>query len=316
MGASSPITKVMSKALYALSFMALCGVILVIHEQTNTESVKSPEYSEDPFLASVEKHVVATAQRRLKKTFHKIASDKHISEARKAIKAALLDADDSNQFSIKKAEAERMAAVEVEDAPKMKVAKKVSHKTHKKQYTWDELQNGNAAEVEKHDASQKMSKSLMNNLKSAPKVDKAEVEADDETVMVSADDQVKEVAQIEEKKEAAKAAKEETTKEEEKEEDTTDDEEEDAADDDEEEEVQETPSKKKVEAPKKKKVEAEADDETPPKKVEAEADDEVEEESFTEEAPQQPQDTVKDEEQDPVADDDYEDDGEDYENMA
>merc|ERR1712100_233605 len=298
-----PIATVMSKALYALSFMALCGVILVIHEQTNTESVKSPEYSEDPFLASVEKHVVATAQRRLKKTFHKIASDKHISEARKAIKAALLDADDSNQFSIKKAEAERMAAVEVEDAPKMKVAKKVSHKTHKKQYTWDELQNGNAAEVEKHDASQKMSKSLMNNLKSAPKVDKAEVEADDETVMVSADDQVKEVAQIEEKKEAAKAAKEETTKEEEKEEDTTDDEEEDAADDDEEEEVQETPSKKKVEAPKEKKVEAEADDE-------------VEEESFTEEAPQQPQDTVKDEEQDPVADDDYEDDGEDYENMA
>merc|ERR1712100_732235 len=303
MGASSPIATVMSKALYALSFMALCGVILVIHEQTNTESVKSPEYSEDPFLASVEKHVVATAQRRLKKTFHKIASDKHISEARKAIKAALLDADDSNQFSIKKAEAERMAAVEVEDAPKMKVAKKVSHKTHKKQYTWDELQNGNAAEVEKHDASQKMSKSLMNNLKSAPKVDKAEVEADDETVMVSADDQVKEVAQIEEKKEAAKAAKEETTKEEEKEEDTTDDEEEDAADDDEEEEVQETPSKKKVEAPKEKKVEAEADDE-------------VEEESFTEEAPQQPQDTVKDEEQDPVADDDYEDDGEDYVNMA
>merc|ERR1712100_231283 len=298
-----PIATVMSKALYALSFMALCGVILVIHEQTNTESVKSPEYSDDPFLASVEKHVVATAQRRLKKTFHKIASDKHISEARKAIKAALLDADDSNQFSIKKAEAERMAAVEVEDAPKMKVAKKVSHKTHKKQYTWDELQNGNAAEVEKHDASQKMSKSLMNNLKSAPKVDKAEVEADDETVMVSADDQVKEVAQIEEKKEAAKAAKEETTKEEEKEEDTTDDEEEDAADDDEEEEVQETPSKKKVEDPK-------------PKKVEAEADDEVEEESFTEEAPQQPQDTVKDEEQDPVADDDYEDDGEDYENMA
>merc|ERR1712100_715610 len=290
-----PIASVMSKALYALSFMALCGVILVIHEQTNTESVKSPEYSEDPFLASVEKHVVATAQRRLKKTFHKIASDKHISEARKAIKAALLDADDSNQFSIKKAEAERMAAVEVEDAPKMKVAKKVSHKTHKKQYTWDELQNGNAAEVEKHDASQKMSKSLMNNLKSAPKVDKAEVEADDETVMVSADDQVKEVAQVEEKKEAAKAAKEETTKEEEKEVDTTDDEEE--------EEVQETPSKKKVEAPKKKKVEAEADDET-------------EEESFTEEAPQQPQDTVKDEEQDPVADDDYEDDGEDYENMA
>merc|ERR1712100_756740 len=298
-----PIATVMSKALYALSFMALCGVILVIHEQTNTESVKSPEYSDDPFLASVEKHVVATAQRRLKKTFHKIASDKHISEARKAIKAALLDADDSNQFSIKKAEAERMAAVEVEDAPKMKVAKKVSHKTHKKQYTWDELQNGNAAEVEKHDASQKMSKSLMNNLKSAPKVDKAEVEADDETVMVSADDQVKEVAQIEEKKEAAKAAKEETTKEEEKEEDTTDDEEEDAADDDEEEEVQETPSKKKVEDPK-------------PKKVEAEADDEVEEESFTEEAPQQPQDTVKDEEQDPVADDDYEDDGEDYVNMA
>merc|ERR1712100_821844 len=290
-----PIATVMSKALYALSFMALCGVILVIHEQTNTESVKSPEYSEDPFLASVEKHVVATAQRRLKKTFHKIASDKHISEARKAIKAALLDADDSNQFSIKKAEAERMAAVEVEDAPKMKVAKKVSHKTHKKQYTWDELQNGNAAEVEKHDASQKMSKSLMNNLKSAPKVDKAEVDADDETVMVSADDQVKE---------------------EEKEVDTTDDEEEDAADDEEEEEVQETPSKKKVEAPKKKKVEAEADDETPPKKVEAEADDEVEEESFTEEAPQQPQDTVKDEEQDPVADDDYEDDGEDYENMA
>merc|ERR1712100_220053 len=303
-----PIATVMSKALYALSFMALCGVILVIHEQTNTESVKSPEYSDDPFLASVEKHVVATAQRRLKKTFHKIASDKHISEARKAIKAALLDADDSNQFSIKKAEAERMAAVEVEDAPKMKVAKKVSHKTHKKQYTWDELQNGNAAEVEKHDASQKMSKSLMNNLKSAPKVDKAEVDADDETVMVSADDQVKEVAQVEEKKEAAKA--------EEKEVDTTDDEEEDAADDEDEEEVQETPSKKKVEAPKKKKVEAEADDETPPKKVEAEADDEVEEESFTEEAPQQPQDTVKDEEQDPVADDDYEDDGEDYENMA
>jgi len=45
----------MSKTAYALGFMALCGVILVIHEQTNTENIKSDVYSEDPFLASVEK---------------------------------------------------------------------------------------------------------------------------------------------------------------------------------------------------------------------------------------------------------------------
>jgi len=42
----------MTKAPYALAFMALCGVILVVHEMHAPESLKE---SEDPFLAAVEK---------------------------------------------------------------------------------------------------------------------------------------------------------------------------------------------------------------------------------------------------------------------
>ena len=42
----------MQKAHYALAFMALCGVVLVVHELQGPEVLKQ---SEDPFLAAVEK---------------------------------------------------------------------------------------------------------------------------------------------------------------------------------------------------------------------------------------------------------------------
>jgi len=324
----------MSKTAYALGFMALCGVILVIHEQTSTENIKA-EYSEDPFLASVEKHVVATAQRRLKHTFHKLASDKHISEARKAIKAALMDADENNQFELRKARAERLAALEVDEAPKK--VKKVAKKSTAKQYTWDELQNGNADKVEKVKAKKKVASDLMHNLLAAPKVDKTTVDEDDETVMVTADDEVKEVDN-EDRKEAQKVEKAaESEKTEEDDEvrelpEAEEDEEEVSHEDDEEEEVQEEEPKKSEKKSEKKsgkksqkksekkkieevkeveEVEEEAVEE--PKKTEASADDEVEEENFTEEKPTQ----LEEKDTTPVPDDDFEDDDDDtdYEAM-
>merc|ERR1712022_17265 len=100
MGALRKASEIM-KAAYAVGFLALCAVVLVVHVYDHQEeAVKDSTYNDDPFLASLEKHVVAKAQKALKQKAMKEASESHISEARKAIKSALMDAESSNIHSI------------------------------------------------------------------------------------------------------------------------------------------------------------------------------------------------------------------------
>merc|ERR1712230_311760 len=110
------------KAAYALAFLGLCATVLVVHVIYETPEVAKEDADvEDPFLASLEAHVVAKAQRRLRQRDIKEASEAHISEARKAIKAALLDAQSSSLHEIKKVEEE-------EAMKKAAAAKKVTAK--------------------------------------------------------------------------------------------------------------------------------------------------------------------------------------------
>lgn len=176
------------KAAYALGFLGLCAIVLVLHVyDAPAEETKEVQ---DPFLASLEAHVVAKAQRRLRARDKREASEAHISEARKAIKAALLDAQSSSLHEIKKAEEEQMAAqVKV-------VAKKVAKATKKggakqstvdaaleqaanapaavesgKQFTWEELQRGDDAKKEIF--TENKVGNLLGSLKAAPKADKS-----------------------------------------------------------------------------------------------------------------------------------------------
>merc|ERR1711871_1882387 len=164
----------MQKAHYALAFMALCGVVLVVHELQGPEVLKQ---SEDPFLAAVEKHVVATAQRRLSKVFAEEATKKHIAEARKQIQASLHEADDDNKFRVKKAEAEmqlkemQAAAqpIETVSAAKVPHAKKTV-KVPVKKFTIAQLEAGEDAIEHKAATKKAETQHLMANLVAAPKV--------------------------------------------------------------------------------------------------------------------------------------------------
>merc|ERR1711871_243529 len=163
----------MQKAHYALAFMALCGVVLVVHELQGPEVLKQ---SEDPFLAAVEKHVVATAQRRLSKVFAEEATKKHIAEARKQIQASLHEADDDNKFRVKKAEAEmqlkemQAAAqpIETVSAAKGPHAKKTV-KVPVKKFTIAQLEAGEDAIEHKAATKKAETQHLMANLVAAPK---------------------------------------------------------------------------------------------------------------------------------------------------
>merc|ERR1711871_1141367 len=163
----------MQKAHYALAFMALCGVVLVVHELQGPEVLKQ---SEDPFLAAVEKHVVATAQRRLSKVFAEEATKKHIAEARKQIQASLHEADDDNKFRVKKAEAEmqlkemQAAAqpIETVSAAKGPHAKKTV-KGPVKKFTIAQLEAGEDAIEHKAATKKAETQHLMANLVAAPK---------------------------------------------------------------------------------------------------------------------------------------------------
>jgi len=176
----------MTKAPYALAFMALCGVILVVHEMHAPESLKE---SEDPFLAAVEKHVVATAQRRLSKVFAEEASQKHISEARKQIKASLREADNDSFFRVQKAEAEMQIremqataqpvnAVAATAAPmKLKTApvkqltiEQLEAGAPVKQFTIEQLEAGEDAIEHTTKKKSAATKNLMANLLTAPKM--------------------------------------------------------------------------------------------------------------------------------------------------
>merc|ERR1711871_334477 len=164
----------MQKAHYALAFMALCGVVLVVHELQGPEVLKQ---NEDPFLAALEKHVVATAQRRLSKVFAEEATKKHIAEARKQIQASLHEADDDNKFRVKKAEAEmqlkemQAAAqpIETVSAAKVPHAKKTV-KVPVKKFTIAQLEAGEDAIEHKAATKKAETQHLMANLVAAPKV--------------------------------------------------------------------------------------------------------------------------------------------------
>merc|ERR1719201_2780372 len=95
----------MNKAAYALAFLGLCAIVLVVHIHDAPEEAKE---SDDPFLASLERHVVARAQARLRKHAMEHATETHISEARKAIKTALLDAQSSNIHKMRLAQVKQI----------------------------------------------------------------------------------------------------------------------------------------------------------------------------------------------------------------
>jgi hypothetical protein len=174
----------MSKALYAVGFMAMCAIVLVIHESTDHEQTK---LNGDPFLASVEARVVAVAQHRLKKRLADDAAERHVSEARKAIKASLLDADADNQLNVQKYRAKQII---LEEGATKKAAPKKAADSNKapgvKQYTWAQMQEGADAAAATAKKADEDTHSLMKGLLAAPKVDPDSVDTEGAN-MVTAD---------------------------------------------------------------------------------------------------------------------------------
>jgi|ERR1711959_205624 len=159
--------KKMNKAMYAAVFLGLCAIVLLVHVQVNTDDVESEKqagFVQDPFLANLEAHVVAKAQRRLRQKAMQEKRNAHINDARKAMKTMLLNAASSAQDTVAKAEAEEQKEKKV--AKKKAAAKAQQPKT----YTWAQLQDG-ADKAKETQSAQKMG-SLLNNLKAAPKADK------------------------------------------------------------------------------------------------------------------------------------------------
>merc|ERR1711904_48652 len=153
----------MNKAVYAFAFLGLCAVVLVLHTNQSVEEEGSLEVV-DPFLANLEAHVIAKAQRRLRQRAMAHKRKNHISDARKAMKTMLLNAASDAQSNVEK--------VEREEALKRQQEKKKSKKAggNKKQFTWAQLQKGEDNAKQNY-ANQKMG-NLLNKLKSAPKADK------------------------------------------------------------------------------------------------------------------------------------------------
>merc|ERR1712139_372731 len=106
----------------------------------------------DPFLANLEAHVIAKAQRRLRQRAMANRRKKHISNARAAMKTMLLNAANDAQSDVRKVEAEK------------------GNKKDKKQFTWAQLQKGEDKAKENF-ANKKMG-NLLNKLQAAPKADK------------------------------------------------------------------------------------------------------------------------------------------------
>merc|ERR1712093_779049 len=150
----------MNKAVYAFAFLGLCAVVLVLHTNQSVEEDTLEAVPQDPFLANLEAHVIAKAQRRLRQRAMAHKRKNHISNARKAMKTMLLNAASQAQDNV--------AKVEKEEALKRQKDKKKgmsASKANKKQFTWAQLQKG------EDNAKQNMG-SLLNKLKSAPKADK------------------------------------------------------------------------------------------------------------------------------------------------
>merc|ERR1711865_75594 len=209
------------KSAYALAFLGPCACVLVIHQNTDN-SVEDTKQAVDPFLASIEAHVVAKAQRALRIRDLKEATHAHISEARKAIKASLLNAETSAIYKAKQvSEAEAQELVEATTTAKKTSVKK------KKTYTWAELQRGDDVKNVKH--TENKVGSLMDKLKSAshtkaaPKVQKTKkVSSAIENALLAAKSGVK--ANVKQQKEQKPKVVEEVEEDEDEDEDYDDDE--------------------------------------------------------------------------------------------
>jgi len=192
------------KSAYALTFLGLCAIVLLVHVNHN-ENVEQMKEAEDPFLATLEARVVAKAQARLRKTRAARATKDHIASVKEAIRKSLQSAADTSSDSAAEEELDTMRedaaamGLSPEDkkgkAKKMAVAK-AKKKNSVKQFTWDELQAGadapraaadkKAAQKQKvahlvAKVAQRKTGSLLQNLKAAPriKVAKAPVEKED-----------------------------------------------------------------------------------------------------------------------------------------
>merc|ERR1712054_424410 len=93
----------MNKAVYAFAFLGLCAVVLVLHTNQSVEEEGSLEVV-DPFLANLEAHVIAKAQRRLRQRAMAHKRKNHISNARAAMKTMLLNAANEAQSDVRKVE--------------------------------------------------------------------------------------------------------------------------------------------------------------------------------------------------------------------
>merc|ERR1711990_500985 len=157
---------IMNKAMFAAVFLGLCAVVLLVHTQVNPseETDMASKETVDPFLANLEAHVIAKAQRRLRQRAMANRRKKHISNARAAMKTMLLNAANDAQSDVRK--------VEQEEKKKMQAAKKKTAKKTKggKQFTWAQLQKGEDKAKENF-ANKKMG-NLLNKLQAAPKADK------------------------------------------------------------------------------------------------------------------------------------------------
>jgi hypothetical protein len=159
----------MNKAVYAFAFLGLCAVVLVLHtnQVAEQEEALAEAVPQDPFLANLEAHVIAKAQRRLRQRAQAHKRKDHISNARKAMKTMLLNAASRAQDRVAKVEKE-------EELKRQKDKKKGAAATAKaaggKQFTWAQLQNGDDNAKQNY-AQQKMG-NLLNKLKRAPKADK------------------------------------------------------------------------------------------------------------------------------------------------
>merc|ERR1711964_950939 len=148
----------MQKTAFAALFLGACALVLVLHVQDNHTEEEVAKF-EDPFLKKLELHVIKHAQAALKKREAKQARQKHIEEARKAMKSSLMMAETVAVKHVKKVE----VAVH-----KAKVLKAKANAP--KRFTWAELQKGDdqAKENYTHD---KVG-DLLKGLKKAPKATK------------------------------------------------------------------------------------------------------------------------------------------------
>jgi hypothetical protein len=153
------------KAAYALGFLGLCAFVLVLHVyDAPAEDVKEVE---DPFLASLEKHVVAVAQKRLRQRDAKMARDTHISEARKAIKASLMEAESTNMHNLQKTKLDEVTEDDKDNSSDKDDVKNDEFLEPKEQkFTWAQLQAG--ADVKSETDKSAMVGDLMSKLQAAP----------------------------------------------------------------------------------------------------------------------------------------------------